>query len=76
MIARDRDAPEVNARLTAAAESGETLELILVVRGKVRPARGSGRWRIRVEGPHVLTFGADAVLAATPVAVRDRRTRS
>jgi hypothetical protein len=62
------DASAINARLAQAAASGETLEVILVLRGSLRPGRGSGRWRIRAEGGGVLTFRAEAVVAATPVA--------
>jgi hypothetical protein len=59
---------EIKARLAEAAERGRTVELILVVQGKVRPVGGSGdRWRIRTGSRHVLTFRAGAVVAATPV---------
>ena len=53
----------IEGRLADAAATGETLELILVLRGKVRPAPGKSRWRIRVEGRRVVTFGAEAVVA-------------
>jgi hypothetical protein len=76
VIARDTDAASINSRLTEAAERGETLEVILVVRGKVRPARGPGRWRIRVDGRGVLTFRAESVVAATPVVRPPRPARS
>jgi len=72
MIAADADVSSVNSRLAAAAEGGETLEVILVLRGKVRRATGSGRWRIHLEGRRVLTFQADCVLATTAVARRLR----
>jgi len=72
MIAADADVSSVNSRLAAAAEGGETLEVILVLRGKVRRAVGSGRWRIQLEGRRVLTFQADCVLATTAVARRLR----
>ena len=69
MSAKNVDVSEVNARLVEAAEAGHTVEVILVVRGKVRPVRGPDRrrWRMRVDGDHVLTFRADAVVAATPL---------
>ena len=63
----------INARLAEAAARGETLEVILVLRGKVRVARGSDRWRIREAGGRVLTFRAAAVVAATPVKRAERR---
>jgi len=72
MIAADADVSSVNSRLAAAAEGGETLEVILVLRGKVRRAAGSGRWRIQLEGRRVLTFQADCVLATTAIARRLR----
>jgi len=64
----DETARGINTRLAEAAARGETLEVILVLRGKVRVARGSDRWRIREAGGRVLTFRATAVVAATPVA--------
>lgn len=69
MSAKDVDVSAVNARLVEAAEAGQTIEVILVVRGKIRPVRGADRrrWRMRVDSDHVLTFRADAVVAATPV---------
>jgi hypothetical protein len=69
MSGKDVDISAVNARLVEAAEAGQTIEVILVVRGKIRPVRGAtrGRWRMRVDSDHVLTFRADSVVAATPV---------
>jgi hypothetical protein len=66
----DESARAINTRLAEAAARGETLEVILVLRGKVRVARGSDRWRIREAGGRVLTFRATAVVAATPVRAR------
>lgn len=69
MSGKDVDTSAVNARLLEAAEAGQTIEVILVVRGKVRPVRGPDRrrWRMRVDSDHVLTFRAESVVAATPV---------
>ncbi len=71
------DPSTVDARLALAAENGEQVEVILVVRGKVRLARGAGgrRWRMRVEGQRVLTFPADCVVAATPVSTPGRERK-
>ena len=71
---KDVDVSGVNARLVDAAEQGRTIELILVVRGKVRPVRGSDgrRWRMRIDREHVLTFRADTVVAATPLPPKSR----
>lgn len=72
----DRDVSTINARLAEAAESGQSVELILVVRGKVRRTRGTDRWRIRAATRHVLTFRAETVVAATPIATPQRRART
>ena len=66
MIAESRAVPGIDGRLVEAAATGETLELILVVRGTVRPA-GKRRWRVRLERGGVLTFDADWVVATTSV---------
>ena len=70
MIARDTTPETLDTRLAEAAERGQTLEVILVLRGKVRPVAGGRRWRIRVEGGRVVTFTGDWVVAATPVTTR------
>lgn len=74
MIAKDRDVSGVNSRLGESAVGDEDVELILVLRGKVRRATGSDRWRIRVAGRHVFTFRSESVVAVTPVP-RVRATR-
>jgi hypothetical protein len=73
--ARERDAAAVETRLTDAALSGEQLEVILVLRGRVRRTAGDGRWRIRALGGHAVTFPSGAVVAATPVTVPARSRR-
>jgi hypothetical protein len=69
------DAHGINARLADAAARGETVEVILVLRGRVRAARGADRWRIREAGGRVLTFRAATVVAVTPVARPERSGR-
>jgi hypothetical protein len=56
-------------RLSEVSEGGDPVEVILVVRGHVRPIQGSGgkRWRVRLDGDHVLTFRAEWVVAARAV---------
>jgi hypothetical protein len=56
---------EVNARLSEAAEAGAALELILVVKGRIRPVLGrhGGRWRVRTSRGHVVTFRPEFVVA-------------
>ncbi len=62
----DVDPAGAAARLAEVAETGDPVEVILVVRGSVRPVEGSGgrRWRMRLDGDHVLTFRAEWVVAA------------
>ena len=60
------------ARLADAAETGSTLEVIVVLRGRVRRGSRPGRWRMRLSGGGVATFTADAAVAVTPVARRGR----
>ena len=76
VIARDDRLLSVEGRLTDAALSGETVEVILVLRGKVTQARTPGRWRIRATGQRTLTFNADAVVAATPASSARRSRRA
>jgi hypothetical protein len=63
--AREPGSPDQDARLLEASEDGCAIEVILVLRGKVRP-HGAGRWRMRTDGGHVVTFPAANVVAATP----------
>ena len=63
--AADDNVRGINARLAEAAARGETLEVILVL-------RGSDRWRIREADGRVLTFRATTVVAATPIEGRAR----
>ena len=72
MIARDPSVQEIESRLADAAETGRTLEVILVFRGRVRRATRPGRWRMRLVGGGVASFTADAAVAVTPVARRPR----
>ncbi len=60
----------INARLVEVSAGGETIEVILVLRGKLRAAPQSGRWRIKETGGPALTFAATAVVAARPIARR------
>ncbi|HLY38276.1 MAG TPA: hypothetical protein VKU61_09585 [Candidatus Binatia bacterium] len=65
---QDRARGEVNARLSAASDVRETVDLILAVRGRVVTAPGARRqrWRIRTQRGHVLTFRPEFVVAVTP----------
>jgi hypothetical protein len=64
---RDSDAfiTEVNARLSGVAAAGATVELILVVKGRVWPVPGrhGERWRVRTGRGHVMTFRPEFVMA-------------
>ena len=65
----DVDAAGAAARLAEVAAEGDPVEVILVVRGTLRPVEGSGgkRWRMRLDGDHVLTFRAEWVVATRPI---------
>lgn len=67
--ARDVDAAGAAARLTEVAAEGGPVEVILVVRGTIRPVEGSAgrRWRMRLDSDHVLSFRAEWVVATRPV---------
>jgi hypothetical protein len=67
---REVDAAGAAARLVEVAAEGVPVEVILVVRGTLRPVEGSGgkRWRMRLDGDHVLTFRAEWVVATRPAA--------
>ena len=69
---RDVDVAGAAARLVEVAAEGEPVEVILVVRGSLRPIVGSAgtRWRMRLEGDHVLTFRAEWVVATRPMGRR------
>jgi hypothetical protein len=58
---------EVNARLSEATAAGAAVELILVVKGCIRPVAGRhrGRWRVRTRDGHVVTFRPEFVVALT-----------
>jgi hypothetical protein len=55
----------INARLSDAAQTGEALNLIITVRGRVSPVPGKhrGRWRVRTGRGYVLSFRSEFVVA-------------
>jgi hypothetical protein len=57
-------APDI--RLPETAERGQTLEVIVALRGRVRRARDGKGWRLRAQGGRLVTFPADWVVAVTP----------
>jgi hypothetical protein len=67
MTTADTDTALVQSRLLEAANAREPLELVLVLRGKVRPVRGQAGslWTVRIAGGRGFKFPADAVLAVT-----------
>ena len=73
---RDVDVAGAAARLVEVAAEGEPVEVILVVRGTLRPIDGSAgaRWRMRLDGDHVLTFRAEWVVATRPIGRRPSDT--
>jgi hypothetical protein len=68
-----QSAPDI--RLAEAAERGEPLEVILVLRGRVRRAGDGGRWRMRAQGGRVVTFAGEWVVAATALPSRAEPSR-
>jgi hypothetical protein len=66
---RDVDAAGAAARLAEVAAEGGPVEVILVVRGTIRPVEGSAgqRWRMRLDSDHVVSFRAEWVVATRPV---------
>ena len=54
----------ISARLGEAAKSGNPLNLILSVRGRVSPVPGKpGRWRVRTSRGYVISFRCEFVVA-------------
>jgi hypothetical protein len=68
MSARESSRNALQERLSEAARAGTPQEIIVVLRGKVRPVPGdgSGRWRVYMDGRQA-TFSTDTVVAATPL---------
>jgi hypothetical protein len=66
-VMRNDELRDVKVRLADAAERGEQLEVILVLRGLVQALAGGTRWRMRTDARRIVTFGADAVIAVTPI---------
>ena len=64
-LGSDASIAEVNARLSDAVAAGAAVELILVVKGRIRPVPGRhrGRWRVRTGAGHVVTFRPEFVVA-------------
>jgi hypothetical protein len=69
MLGQDGDVASIATRLNAAAETAERIELILVIRGRVRPVPSTDRrrWQVRLPNGRQLTIWADWVVAVTSV---------
>jgi hypothetical protein len=67
MTSKGIDVTAITARLTDATTAREPVELILVLRGRVKQGVRPGRWRVRLEGGQVMSFDADSVAAVTPL---------
>ena len=70
MRARPGPPSAPDLRLVEMAERGQAVEVILVLRGRIRRASDGRRWRMRAQEGHVVTFAADWVVAATPIPAR------
>jgi len=68
------DRVAVEARLLDVAASNAVAEIVIVLRGRVRPWRGAGRglWRVRIGDGHHRIVSSQSVIAVTPVKKRPR----
>src|SRR5262249_25403457 len=68
------DRVAVEARLLDVATSDSVAEIVIVLRGRVRPWRGAGRglWRVRIADGHHRIVSTQSVIAVTPVKKRPR----
>jgi hypothetical protein len=68
------DQVAVEARLLDVAASDAVAEIVIVLRGRVRPWRGPGRglWRVRIGDGHHRIVSTHSVIAVTPVKKRPR----
>jgi hypothetical protein len=59
--------------LDAAAARGDLVEVVLVLRGRLRRRRGcaKGFWSLRLEDGHCRVFSPETVIAVTPLAPRN-----
>lgn len=66
------DSLDVEARLLDVAGSDAVTELVVVLRGTVRPWRGPGRglWRVQLSDGHHRIVSTRSVIAVTPVRTR------
>ena len=56
--------------LVEMAERGQAVEVILVLRGRIRRASDGRRCWMRAQEGYVVAFAADWVVAATPIPAR------
>jgi hypothetical protein len=68
------DSVAVEARLLDVAASDAVAEIVIVLRGRVRPWRGTGRglWRVGIGDGHHRIVSTNSVIAVTPVQKRPR----
>jgi hypothetical protein len=68
------DRVAVEARLLDVAASDTVAEIVVVLRGTVRPWQGSGRglWRVQIGDGHHRIVSTHSVIAVTPVKKRAR----
>jgi len=72
VIAREPRGDDTKARLAKAVETGETVEVIFALRGKLRRGSRPGCWRLSLEDGSNRTLTVDGVIAVTPIARRAR----
>ena len=61
----DTNVSLAQSRLLEAAETGQPVELILVLRGRVRSLGVGERWAVHRDGRRATTFGTESVLSVT-----------
>jgi hypothetical protein len=61
----DTNVSLAQSRLLEAAETGQSVELILVLRGRVRSLGAGERWAVHRDGRRATTFATESVLSVT-----------
>lgn len=67
----DTNVSLAESRLLEAAETGQPVELILVLRGRVRSLGTGERWAVHRDGRRATTFATESVLSVSGLAGKD-----
>ena len=71
-----REQSLLDIRLVEAAQHAQTMEVILVLRGRIRRAPRGRRWLLRDRAGRVVTFASEWVAAVTPIPPQPAPTRA